>query len=133
MPTIERPRRGMAPALSDFTAEWRIELAMLAALFLLCVVLSILAPRFLTGGNIGNLFWQATTVGIIAIGQTFVILTAGIDLSVGGIAAISAMFGGLILMHQGMGIGVAAILLTEPPWDWSTGFSYPMRSLRLSS
>ena len=112
MTTIERMKPGRTSALSDFTTEWRIELAMLAALFLLCVVLSILAPRFLTVGNIGNLFWQATTVGIIAIGQTFVILTAGIDLSVGGLAAISAMCGGLILMHQGMGIGVTAILLT---------------------
>jgi ribose transport system permease protein len=112
MTTIERPQSRLASGVSAFTGEWRIELAMLAALFLLCVVLSILAPRFLTVGNIGNLFWQATTVGIIAIGQTFVILTAGIDLSVGGIAAISAMLGGIILMHQGMGVGLAAILLT---------------------
>ncbi len=112
MSTIESPRSRLATGVSAFAAEWRIELAMLAALFLLCVVLSILAPRFLTLGNIGNLFWQATTVGIIAIGQTFVILTAGIDLSVGGVAAISAMLGGIVLMHQGMAIGVIGILVT---------------------
>ncbi len=122
MSTIERPQSRLASGVSAFTGEWRIELAMLAALLLLCVVLSILAPRFLTFGNIGNLFWQATTVGIIAIGQTFIILTAGIDLSVGGVAAISAMLGGLILMHQGMGIGLAAILLTGVAVGFVNGF-----------
>jgi len=111
MSTIDHPRSRLASGMSAFAAEWRIELAMLGALFLLCVVLSILAPRFLTFGNIGNLFWQATTVGIIAIGQTFVILTGGIELSVGGVAAISAMVGGIILLHTGMGVGLASILL----------------------
>ncbi len=95
-----------------FLAEYRVEMAMLAAFLLLCTVLSILAPRFLTVGNIGNLFWQATMVGIIAIGQTFIILTAGIDLSVGAIAGISAMFGGIVMLNHGMIGGVFAILLT---------------------
>jgi len=111
MSTIDHPRSRLALGASAFAAEWRIELAMLGALFLLCVVLSVLAPRFLTIGNIGNLFWQATTVGIIAIGQTFVILTGGIELSVGGVAAISAMVGGIVLMHTGMGVGLVSILL----------------------
>ncbi len=122
MSTIENPRSKLAAGVAALAGEWRIELAMLAALFLLCVVLSILAPRFLTLGNIGNLFWQATTVGIIAIGQTFVILTAGIDLSVGGIAAISAMVGGIVLMRQGMGVGVAAILLMGVAVGMVNGF-----------
>ena len=112
MSTIENPRSKLAAGVAALAGEWRIELAMLAALFLLCVVLSILAPRFLTLGNIGNLFWQATTVGIIAIGQTFVILTAGIDLSVGGI----------VLMRQGMGVGVAAILLMGVAVGMVNGF-----------
>ena len=106
----------MSSSLKDrfrvFLAEYRVEFAMLMAFLLLCAVLSILAPRFLTVGNISNLFWQATMVGIIAIGQTFIILTAGIDLSVGGIAGISAMFGGIMMMQHGMGAGVATILLT---------------------
>jgi ribose transport system permease protein len=122
MSTIENPRSKLAAGVAALAGEWRIELAMLAALFLLCVVLSILAPRFLTLGNIGNLFWQATTVGIIAIGQTFVILTAGIDLSVGGIAAISAMLGGVALMRRGMSVGVVAILLIGVAVGMVNGF-----------
>src|SRR5581483_12422202 len=73
--------------LRRFGEEYRVEGAMLAALILLCVVLSIIQPRFITAGNIRNVLWQVTAVGIIAIGQTLVILTGGIDLSVGGIAA----------------------------------------------
>jgi len=122
MSTIERPRSRLALGASAAAAEWRIELAMLAALILLCVVLSILAPRFLTIGNIGNLFWQATTVGVIAIGQTFVILTGGIELSVGGVAAISAMVGGIVLMHTGMGVGLTAILLVGVVVGMVNGF-----------
>lgn len=98
-------------SLSNAATEFRVELAMFGAFVLLCLVLSILAPRFLTIGNISNLFWQATTVGIVAIGQTFVILTAGIDLSVGGVAAVAAMYGGLLIAHIGVGGGIAAILV----------------------
>lgn len=92
--------------------DYRVEIAMLGAFFLLCVILSILAPRFVSLGNIQNLFWQATTVGIIAIGQTLIILTGGIDLSVGGIAAFSAMFGGLFLLEFGVVFGTLSILIT---------------------
>jgi ribose transport system permease protein len=102
--------------------DYRVELAMLLAFVSLCLLLSILAPRFLSVGNIGNLFWQATAVGIIAIGQTFIILTAGIDLSVGGNAAFSAMFGGLLLMKYGVAIGVPAIILTGILVGFVNGF-----------
>jgi ribose transport system permease protein len=93
-----------------FLDAYRVELAMLGALVLLCVVLSLLSPNFLTAGNLRNVLWQVTAIGIIAIGQTFVILTGGIDLSVGGIAALSAMAGGL-LMTSGVGENVAIGLI----------------------
>jgi ribose transport system permease protein len=98
-------------ALRNLFNDYRVELVMLLAFVLLCGGLSCLSPEFLTLGNAKNLLWQATSVGIIAIGQCLVILTAGIDLSVGGVAAFSAMFGGIILMKFGVVAGVAAILL----------------------
>ena len=97
-----------------FIDAYRVELAMLGALALLCVVLGIVAPNFLTAGNLRNVLWQVTAIGIIAIGQTFVILTGGIDLSVGGIAAFSAMVGGLLMTSGGgehVALGVIATLL----------------------
>ena len=97
-----------------FLDEYRVELAMLGALALLCVILTLIAPNFLTAGNLRNVLWQVTAIGIIAIGQTFVILTGGIDLSVGGIAAVSAMAGGLLMTANGseqVALGVLATLL----------------------
>jgi ribose transport system permease protein len=74
-----------------FFDAYRVELAMLGALALLCVALSVLSPNFLTAGNLRNVLWQVTAIGIIAIGQTFVILTG----------ALSAMAGGLLMTSGG--------------------------------
>lgn len=84
---------------------------MLGALILLAVVLSALQPRFLTFGNLENVLSQVVVLGIIAIGQTLVILTGGIDLSVGGIAALSSVAGGLVLLEYGTIPGVMVMLL----------------------
>lgn len=51
-------------------------------------------------------------LGIIAIGQTLVIITGGIDLSVGGIAALSSVAGGLVMLQYGMVPGIIVTLLT---------------------
>lgn len=92
--------------------DYRVELAMLGALALLCLVLSLIAPNFLTAGNLRNVLWQVTAIGIIAIGQTLVILTGGIDLSVGGIAAFSAMAGGLLMTAGGQEQVVFGVVAT---------------------
>ncbi|MCK4899375.1 MAG: ribose ABC transporter permease, partial [Anaerolineales bacterium] len=58
---------------------------------LLCLVISLLSDRFLTTGNLVNVLRQSTINGIIAIGMTYIILTAGIDLSVGAVLALSTV------------------------------------------
>jgi ribose transport system permease protein len=118
----DRFAQSLSATIRTKAVEYRVELAMLIAFFALCFSLSILAPRFISIGNIGNLFWQATAVGIIAIGQTLIILTAGIDLSVGGNAAFSAMFGGLLLMKFGVPVGVPVILITGVFGGFINGF-----------
>ncbi|MBY4127019.1 ABC transporter permease [Rhodococcus fascians] len=77
-----------------------------AALF---VVASLVAPQFLTSQNLANLLQQSSLTGIVAIGMTLVILTAGIDLSVGSVAALAGM---LVALFIGMGIAwpVAVVL-----------------------
>lgn len=97
--------------LKKFKSEYSVEIVMFLVFILLCVVISLISPNFLSTRNIRNLFWQATTVGIIAIGQTLIILTAGIDLSVGGIMAISAMLGGVVMNQFGLGMGIATVIL----------------------
>ena len=83
---------------------------------LLCAVLSVLSDRFLTVSNIVNVLRQSTINGIIAIGMTFVILTAGIDLSVGALLAPSAVVtadllqkGLVVPMSVGAGLGLGAV------------------------
>lgn len=59
-------------------------------LFILVIIVSILNPSFLEPLNILNLLRQVAINGLIAFGMTFVILTGGIDLSVGAILALSS-------------------------------------------
>ena len=60
-----------------------LELRMLALAIVIAVALSLLSPYFLKTNNLLNLLDQSVVVGIVSIGMTFVILTGGIDLSVG--------------------------------------------------
>jgi ribose/xylose/arabinose/galactoside ABC-type transport system permease subunit len=64
---------------------------LLISFLLLCIALSFLSDRFLTVGNWTNILRQSTINLIIAIGMTYVILTAGIDLSVGSVLALSTV------------------------------------------
>lgn len=60
-------------------------------LVVLCIALFIATPYFLTVNNLLNVLDQVTILGILAVGMTFVIVTAGIDLSVGSVLALSTM------------------------------------------
>ncbi len=64
---------------------------LVVSFLLLCLALSLLSDRFLTVGNLTNVLRQSTINLIIAIGMTYVILTAGIDLSVGAVLALSTV------------------------------------------
>lgn len=65
--------------------------APLIFLAVLVVILSILRPNFLSAFNIFNVMRQISFIGILAVGMTFVILTAGIDLSVGSMLAFAGI------------------------------------------
>jgi ribose/xylose/arabinose/galactoside ABC-type transport system permease subunit len=67
------------------------ELGTLAGLFALCGLLFVLTPHFLTPSNLLNVLEQTSINAVIAVGMTFVILTGGIDLSVGSIVALSGI------------------------------------------
>jgi ribose transport system permease protein len=63
----------------------------LIGLIVICVVFTILSPYFLTMRNILNIFSQISEIGIMAVGSALVIITGGIDLSVGAVLAVSLM------------------------------------------
>jgi ribose transport system permease protein len=85
----------------------------LLILVVLAAVISLLTPNFLTVGNLGNILAQTAVIAIVAIGQHLVILTRGIDLSVGANLALATVIGGLVFrMIDSAPLVVAAMLLT---------------------
>ncbi|EOG7624240.1 ribose ABC transporter permease [Vibrio parahaemolyticus] len=96
----------------QFTKEWLIEQKSLIALLFLIVVVSFLNPNFFTVDNILNILRQTSVNAIIAVGMTLVILTAGIDLSVGSVLALCGAFAAsLIAMEVPVLIAVPTALL----------------------
>ena len=91
------------------TREFLQRYGLLLTFLLLCLVLSFLSDRFLTVGNLTNVLRQSTINGIIAVGMTLVILTSGIDLSVGSILALSSVITADMLI-LGMPVPVAILI-----------------------
>lgn len=79
----------------------------LIGLILLCVVLSLATDSFLSVRNFLNILDQITVLGIMAVGMTFVILIAGIDLSVGSVVALSMMVLGYLNVEAGYPMYIA--------------------------
>ncbi|MFU0824939.1 ribose ABC transporter permease [Clostridium sp.] len=68
---------------------------------ILCIIMAILSPRFLAVSNIRNVLTQVSVNAVIAVGMTFVILTGGIDLSVGSTLAISGAVAATLVKNNG--------------------------------
>ena len=81
----------------------------LIGLLIFSAIISLLSPRFLTSSNLLNVFRQTSINAIIAAGMTFVILTAGIDLSVGSILGFTGAIGASLLMG-GMNVYLAMLI-----------------------
>lgn len=83
-----------------FSKAWLIEQKSLIALLFLIVVVSFLNPNFFTVDNILNILRQTSINAIIAVGMTLVILTAGIDLSVGSVLALCGAFAATLIAME---------------------------------
>ena len=77
------------------------EVNVLIALILLVGIMSALSPYFLKQDNVFNVLRGMSTIGIMAIGQTMVIITGGIDLSVGSLMAVSSMLTARLITVNG--------------------------------
>ena len=81
----------------------------LLGVLLLCVVLALSSSAFLTVGNLLNVLRQASLIFLIAAGLTFVILSAGLDLSIGANLGLSACLAAAAIKATGsISIGIAA-------------------------
>ncbi len=82
----------------------------LGGLLILCIVMTILSPFFLTFNNLSNVGIQIAVVAILALGQTFVIVSGGIDLSVGSVLGLSGIVFGWATVVAGLPLPVALAL-----------------------
>ena len=85
----------------------------LVALLLLAAVGILAAPSFATGGNLTNLLRQMAPLGILAIGQTLVLIAGGIDLSVGMLVGLVVPIGALVMAGSD-GLILPAVLDIAP-------------------
>jgi ribose transport system permease protein len=92
------------------TLTRRLEFRMVLLALLLAAVLSTLSPFFLTQNNLFNVLDQSVVVGVVSVGMTFVILTGGIDLSVGSVAGLSGIVLGLAVHHFSLPISIVMAL-----------------------
>ena len=100
------PKTSLAKVLTR-----RLEVRMVGLALLIAIVLSFLSPFFLTRSNIFNVLDQSVVIGIVSVGMTFVILTGGIDLSVGSVAGLTGIILGLTLAHLPIPMAIAVAVL----------------------
>jgi ribose transport system permease protein len=96
--------------MSRKKTRWTILILQNAQFILLALVIlifSLLSPRFLTYKNFENVVTQASYIGIVGVGMTFVLLTGGVDLSVGSTMYLSAAITGVFLLGNGLPLWLA--------------------------
>ncbi|MBU9744626.1 ABC transporter permease [Lachnospiraceae bacterium ASD3451] len=84
-----------------------------AGLLIMILILSIVSENFFSAKNLINICLQASVIGVLAICETFVIISGGIDLSVGAIVALSSAMMGELVVNRGLNgaLGILACLL----------------------
>ena len=99
-------------------------LTSLIGLFVLGLILTIASPYFLTLANLANVTRQLAVLLIVSTGMTFVIITAGIDLSVGSVLALSGVIMGTIIVNLELGLplGILGALVSGALLGLFTGF-----------
>lgn len=108
----------------------RLALSLPAAwvLAVVCVVFASLTPTFLTAENLANVLVQSAAVGVAAAGMTFVLATAGVDLSVGAVMFLGAAVCGWLTAHGSpWWLAASAMLLVGP----AAGFLHGLAVTRL--
>ncbi len=107
---LENPRRSGLARLAGALNELTIVVGLVA----ISLYLALTTPSFLTTANLLSILLASALIGIVAVGETFVIVTGGIDLSVGSVVALTGVMAGLAMQAHlpvplailiGLGIG----------------------------
>lgn len=109
----------MNKVINQLTTKYRT----LTVLVLILIIAAFMSDAFLTVGNMINVIRQVSIIAIIAAGMTFVIITGGIDLSVGSILAISgALSAGVLVKTGSVFIAIMVALITGLVFGGFNGF-----------
>lgn len=111
-----------------FSKEWLLEQKSLIALLILIVIVSMISPNFFTLNNLFNILQQTSVNAIMAVGMTLVILTSGIDLSVGSLLALTGAVAASMV-----GADVNAIVAVAGAWPVRSGPGWPCPDDRAQS
>ncbi len=119
--TVPTPTRTRSLFSSDATQK----LLAFVGLIAIFVIFSVLSPNFFTFSNVTGILLATAVNGILALGVTFIIVTGGIDLSVGTVMALAAVMAGVVITNMGLPIwvGVLAGLLTGGAAGLFNGFA----------
>jgi ribose transport system permease protein len=99
-------------------------------LIALFIILSIASPNFLTATNLSSVVRQTAVINIVALGMTMIIISGGIDLSVGSILALAGLLGAMTMAKHGIAMGLATGLLIGTLCGFANGVM--ITSLRIS-
>src|SRR5712671_2809268 len=129
-PAIEHAEAPPTPAKSGRELFMIQRLLPFLTLFVLFVALCIASPHFLTNTNLSSVARQTAVINIMALGMTMIIITGGIDLSVGAILAMGGLLG-TMAMEKGLSIpaGVLIGILTGLACGFANGIM--ITSLRI--
>ncbi|MGC8527447.1 ABC transporter permease [Acidiphilium sp.] len=109
--TVETSAPASAPALAALLLRFRA----FVALIVIMALFAFLSPAFLTWSNIITVLVQSSINGLLAIGMTFVIVSGGIDLSVGSIAGLCGMIVGA-LIDVGLPVPFLGVVIYPHAW-----------------
>jgi ribose transport system permease protein len=92
------------------TTQWMQRYGRLAALLVIVALFAVATGgNSLAGENVMNVLWQVSTVGVMAMGASFVIFTGGIDLSVAPVLAMTGIISTYLLTYQNVNVVVSVL------------------------
>lgn len=104
-----------------FLQRYGREIGLPVIVFLMIVVFAFNSDVFLSAANFRNIGVSAAALAAVSFGQTFAVLTAGLDLSVGSIVALVSIVGALVMRDHGVAAGLAASLMTGAAVGFANG------------
>jgi ribose transport system permease protein len=109
-PTATEEKHGSAPSTVLHTLRAGLQQFLaFASLLVIFAFFSIVSPNFFTYGNVTNILFSTVVIGTLALGTTFVIITGGIDLSVGTGMALCAVMSGVLIVNTGLPLPIGVL------------------------